>query len=152
VMSTPYLFDNAVLDRHARLANGMPVESELEFAEALVLLASYPDVGVQGDDELLDSFMDRKHALTAWSERGGVRLGVLIAVACIGAAFWGWTHGSSRPNGATVFGVLLGAALIVVPTLFIRWWRRGDREAAEYTAEIEGRVEQDTTGVHIWDA
>lgn len=63
---TPYLFDNAVLDRHARLANGLDVDSELEFAERLHLLSRFPDGGVQADDELLDGFLQR---VKIWSPR-----------------------------------------------------------------------------------
>lgn len=151
-MSTPYLFDNAVLDRHARLANGMPVESELEFGSRLLFLAAFPAVDARADDELLDSFMDRKHALASWRERGGIRLGVLLLVGCLGAAVFGWTHGSSSPNGATLAAVLIIAGALAGPTLFIRWWREVDRRSAAYTEDVESRTQQDTTGDHIWDA
>lgn len=63
---TPYLFDNAVLDRHARMANGLEVETELEFADRLLFLAAFPAGGLKLDDKLLDSFLDRKRA---WSAR-----------------------------------------------------------------------------------
>ena len=61
-MATNYLFDNAVIDRCAKLANGLPVESELEFADRLLWLAAFPAVDAHADDDLLDSFLERKAA------------------------------------------------------------------------------------------
>ena len=55
-MSTHYLFDNAVMDRCARLATGHEVESELEFADRLLLLATFPASGTVDE---ADSFLDR---------------------------------------------------------------------------------------------
>jgi hypothetical protein len=57
-----YLFDNAVIDRYARMANGLPVEPEVEFADRLLVLASIPPGGIQLDVEHLDSFLERKRA------------------------------------------------------------------------------------------
>jgi hypothetical protein len=150
-VSTPYLFDNAVLDRHAKLANGLPVEGELVFADRLWLLTTVPAVDEDADEVLLDTFLDRKRYYGR-DQRGGVGLGVLLIVVLVGGGAWGWTHSSSAPNGATLLGILLLAIAIAVPTVFIRWWRNLDRACAAYTAEVEGRVQQDTTGDHIWDA
>lgn len=149
-MGTPYLWDNAVLDRHARIANGLPVETELEFAEALVLMASFPDGGVDADAELLDSFMDRKRALAG--ERGGIHLGVLLIVVGVVGGFWGWTHSSSAPNGATVLGVLIVTSTVSIIATFGHFYRRAERRAKVYTAEVEKRLRQDTTGAHYGDA
>lgn len=148
-MSTPYLFDNAVLDRHAKLANGLDVESELEFADRLVWLASFPDRGVQADEVLLDSFLDRKRI---YGERGGIHIGVAFIVVLVVGGVWGWTHSSSAPNGATLLALLVLAVAVAVPALVIRASRRADRIAAARTAKVQERVQQDTTGDHIWDA
>lgn len=55
-MSSHYLFDNAVMDRCAKLATGHEVESEIEFADRLLLLATFPAGGTVGE---ADSFLDR---------------------------------------------------------------------------------------------
>lgn len=55
-MSTNHLFENAVMDRHARTVTGYEVESELEFAERLNLLATFPAGQTVGE---ADSFLDR---------------------------------------------------------------------------------------------
>lgn len=149
-MGTPYLFDNAVLDRHAKLANGLPVESELEFAEALWLLAKFPDAGVAADAELLDSFIDRRNALAG--EHGGVHLGVLLIVVLAVGGFWGWTHSSAAPNGATLLGVLIIASTVSIIATFGHFYRRAERRAKAYTAEVEQRLRQDTSGAHYGDA
>ena len=52
-----YLFDNAVIDRHARMSNGFEVEPEAEFAERLHLLSTFPG----GTVEEADTFLDRVH-------------------------------------------------------------------------------------------
>ena len=51
-----YLFDNAILDRYAKIANRLPVESELEFADRLLLLSGFPEGTAVGE---CDSFLDR---------------------------------------------------------------------------------------------
>lgn len=51
-----YLFDNAVMDRYARMVTGYEVESELEFAERLSLLSTFPAGATVGE---ADSFLDR---------------------------------------------------------------------------------------------
>lgn len=150
-MSTPYLFDNAVLDRHARIANRIPVDGELVFAERLWLLASVPAVDEDVDDELLDTFLDRKRLYTK-GETGGVRLGLMLIVTLLGAGAWGWFHGSSAPNGATLLGILLFAVTVSIIATFGHFYRRAERRGAAYTARIEKRLRQDTTGDHIWDA
>lgn len=151
-MGTPYLFDNRVLDRHAKLANGLPVESELEFAEALAFLTRFPDAGVQADDELLDSFLDRKRALATVGERGGVRVGVALIVVLVVAGLWGWFHSSSAPNGATLLGVLIVAAAVLIIGTLGHFYRRSERQGAAHTKRMEDGMQQDTTGDHIWDA
>lgn len=86
------------------------------------------------------------------TETGGIRLALTFIVTLAGLSLWGWTHSSSAPNGATLLALaVLGIAVLVV-TVFIRWWRELDRRSATYTASVEPRVEQDTTGDHIWDA
>lgn len=149
-MGTPYLFDNAILDRNARLANGMPVESAVEFAEALLMLGRFPDGGVEGDDELLDSFMDRKRFLA--DQRGGIHVGVAFIVVLAVGGFWGWTHSSAAPNGATLTGVLIVAVTVAILWTFGHFYRRAERRGKAYTASVEKRLRQDTTGDHIWDA
>jgi hypothetical protein len=149
-VSTPYLWDNAVLDRHAKLACGLPVDDELEFAERLAFLMRFPNGTVAEEDELLDSFLDRKRAY-ARTEAGGVRYGVLLIVACLGLFGWGWTHSSSAPNGATLLAIVVLALAIAVPTLVIKAARRADRAAAALTTKREGRLQQNTTGDHILD-
>jgi hypothetical protein len=62
-MSTNYLFDNAVIDRYARIANGLEVEPELEFADRLLWLGAFPAGDLHADDVLLDTFLERKAAL-----------------------------------------------------------------------------------------
>lgn len=62
-MPVNYLFDNAVLDRYARIANGLEVETELEFADRLWLLGSIPAGDLHADVQL-DTFMDR---VRVWS-------------------------------------------------------------------------------------
>lgn len=149
-MGTPYLFDNAVLDRNARLANGLLVEPAVEFAEALLMLGRFPDGGVDGDDELLDSFMDRKRFLA--DQRGGIHVAVAFIVVLVAGGLWGWTHSSAAPNGATLLAVLVLAIAIAVPTAVIGWARRIDHNAAAYTKRMESGMQQDTSGDHIWDA
>lgn len=152
-MSKPYLFDNAVLDRHAKLANGLAVEGEFEFADRLWLLARSPASDVEGDDRLLDSFLDRKHVYApVRSETGGIGLGVLFIVVCAGAALWGWTHGSSAPNGATVLGVLIIAVGVLIIGTFGHFYRRSEQRGQAHTKRMESGMQQDTTGDHIWDA
>jgi hypothetical protein len=51
-----YLFDNAVMNRYAMIATGHAVEPEVEFAERLLLLATFPPNGTVDD---ADSFLDR---------------------------------------------------------------------------------------------
>lgn len=150
-MSTPYLFDNAVLDRHAKLAAGIPVEGELVFADRLWLLASVPAVDEDADDVLLDTFLDRKRVYSR-TETGGVGLAVLVIVTLLGAAAWGWFHSSSAPNGATLLGVLIVAFAVLIIATFRRFYRRAERRAATYTARIEKRLRQDTSGAHYGDA
>lgn len=151
-MSTPYLFDNRVLDRHAKLANGLPVESELEFAEALAFLARFPRGGVEADDELLDSFLDRKRALAPASERGGIHIGVAFIVVLVVGGLWGWTHSSAAPNGATLLGVLIAGASVLIIGTFGHFYRRSERRGAAHTKRMESGMVQDTSGDHIWDA
>lgn len=152
-MSTPYLFDNAVLDRHAKLANGLPVEGEFEFADRLWLLARSPASDVDGDDRLLDTFLDRRNVYApVRTEAGGIRIGLAVIVLLVAAGFFGWTHSSAAPNGATLLAIEVLAVVIAVPTIVIKACRRADRRAAAYTARVEGHVQQDTTGDHIWDA
>jgi hypothetical protein len=62
-MSHNYLWDNAVIDRYAKIANGLPVESELVFADRLLWLGTVPAGDLHADDVLLDTFLDRKRAL-----------------------------------------------------------------------------------------
>lgn len=150
-MSTPYLFDNAVLDRHAKLANGLPVEGELVFADRLWLLTTVPAVDEDADDQLLDTFLDRKRYYGR-DQRGGVGLGVLMVVVLAGAGVWGWFHSSSAPNGATLLAVLILAVTVAIIATFGHVYRRAERRDAAYTARIEKRLRQDTTGDHIWDA
>lgn len=149
--STAYLFDNAVLDRNARLANGLPVESELVFAERILFLAAFPPGTIEHDDALLDTFLDRKKAI-ARTQVGGIRLHVLIPVFGLAASAWGWFHSSSSPNGATVLAVLVIAATVGIVWGFGRRWRRAEREAAAYTKDVADRLVQDTSGDHLWDA
>lgn len=85
-------------------------------------------------------------------EHGGVRVGLLFIVVCVAAFAWGWFHSSSAPNGATLTFVLILAAVVLPPTIFIRWWKNADREAAAYTKRMESGMQQDTSGAHIWDA
>jgi hypothetical protein len=59
-MSGSYLFDNAILDRNAKLATGHEVDSEADFAERLLLLAKFPPTGTIDE---ADSFLDR---VAAW--------------------------------------------------------------------------------------
>lgn len=150
-----YLFDNAVLDRHAQQASGRPVETPEEFADRLYWLLSYPDATVDSDAHLLDSFLDRKRVYSR-GEAGGVRLGLLLIVTCLVGFAWGWTHSSMSPNGATVLAVLILASTIGIFWAFGHFYRRADRRAdrraAAYTARVEQRLRQDTTGDHIWDA
>ena len=149
-MGTPYLFDNAILDRNARLANGLPVEPADEFAEALLMLGRFPDGGVDGDDELLDSFMDRKRFLA--DQRGGIHVGVAFIVVLVAGGLWGWTHSSAAPNGATLTGMLIVAATVLIVSTFGHFYRRAEQRGKAYTAKIEKRLRQDTSGDHIWDA
>jgi len=65
-MSANYLFDNAVIDRYARMANGLEVEPELVFADRLLLLASVPPVDPPAGVVQLDTFMDR---VRVWGAR-----------------------------------------------------------------------------------
>lgn len=148
-MGTPYLFDNAVIDRYARIANGLPVESELEFADRLLWLASFPDRGAQADEVLLDSFLDRKRI---YGERGGIHIGVAFIVVLVAGGLWGWTHSSAAPNGATMLGILIVAVAVLIIATFGHLYRRAERRGAAYTAKVEKRLRQDTTGDHIWDA
>lgn len=54
-----YLFDNAVMDRYARIANGLDVEPGIEFADRLLWLATVPAGKSSTVD--LDTFLDRVH-------------------------------------------------------------------------------------------
>lgn len=152
-MSTPYLFDNAVLDRHAKLANGLPVEAEFEFADRLWLLARSPASDVESDDRLLDSFLDRRNVYApVRSEAGGVALGVLLIVVLLAAGAWGWFHSSSAPNGATLLGILIVAAAVLIIGTFGHAYRRSERHGRANTKRMESGMQQDTSGDHIWDA
>lgn len=144
-----YLWDNLVLDRHAKIANGMPVESELEFAFALVMLGKFPDTGLAGDEELLDSFLDRRRVLA--DQRGSVGVGLAVIVTLVGLALWGWTHSSSAPNGATLLGLLILAVAAGIVWTFSHLYRRAEARGKAYTAEMESRLSQDTTGAHYLD-
>lgn len=72
-MKSPFfLFKNAVIDRHARLANHLDVQPVEEFAERMLALEvslrhQALDPTVESDDAVLDSlaFMDRTHELRA---------------------------------------------------------------------------------------
>lgn len=86
------------------------------------------------------------------SEHGGVRLGLLFIVVCLGAAGWGWTHSTSAPNGATLLAVEVTAAAVLIIRTFVRSYRRAEREGAAHTKRMESGMQQDTTGDHIWDA
>jgi hypothetical protein len=132
-----YLFDNAVIDRNARIATGWPVEGEYEFADRLWLLLQAPPGDIDSDDELLDTFLDRKRILSR--DAGAALPGVLVLVTLVGAFLWGWTHSAAAPNGATLLAVLILATAIAVPTAVIGACRRADRAAAAYTARVEGR-------------
>lgn len=149
-MSSPYLFDNAVLDRHAKIANGLPVDDELVFAGRLWWLVTVPKRDEDYDADLLDSFLARKRVYA--DQRGGIHIGVLFIVVLVAGGLWGWTHSSSSPNGATLLGIAIVAVGVSIIATFGHLYRRAERKGKARTARIEKRLLQDTSGDHIWDA
>lgn len=85
------------------------------------------------------------------AESGSIRLGLAFIVTLVGLFFWGWTHSSSTPNGATLLAIaILGTAVLIV-SLGISSWRRADRKASAYTKRLEPGIRQDTSGAHYED-
>jgi hypothetical protein len=86
------------------------------------------------------------------TDGGSIRIALTFIITLAGLFLWGWTHSSRSPNGATLLAVAVLGVLILVPAVFIRWWRELDRRSARYTKAMQPRVQQDTSGDHIWDA
>lgn len=109
--------------------------------------------------KLLDDDTDRRLAALARAtggkpcanEHGGIGTALTFLVTLTGLFLWGWTHSSRSPNGATLLAVAILGIAVLVPTVFIRWWREVDRRSARYTATMQPRIEQDTSGEHYQD-
>lgn len=89
-------------------------------------------------------------------ERGFVSLRLLVyPVVGVGLAFWGWTHSSSSPNGATLWALLILSAIVglafVVGATIRGYWVLERQDAAD-TEDALKRTQADDTGAHIWDA
>lgn len=85
------------------------------------------------------------------ADAGSIRTGLAFIVTLVGLFFWGWTHSSRSPNGATLLAIaILGTAVLLV-SLGISIWRRADHQAAAYTERIQPGIRQDTSGEHYQD-
>jgi hypothetical protein len=89
-------------------------------------------------------------------EHGSVSLRALTyPVVGIGLFLWGWTHSSSWPNGATLFALLILAALVglvLIVAATIRGYWVLERQDEGNTEDALDRTHADHTGLHIWDA
>lgn len=84
-------------------------------------------------------------------EVGAVNVGVAFIVAAVGLFVWGFAHGSRTPNGAWIAGVAVVGAVVAVLATGATKYRRRERRDAAYTASVESRLQQDTSGEHYWD-
>lgn len=96
--------------------------------------------------------LDRSARAKARGQKGGATFGVLLFVVCLGGFGWGWFHSSTAPNGATLLAVLIVAAAVLIIGTFGHLYRRSEQRGRARTKRMEDRLQQDTTGDHIWDA
>lgn len=84
-------------------------------------------------------------------DAGRINAALAIIVAGVGLFLWGWSHSNSRPDGAWIAAVaVIGAVVLLLATGAVTY-RRRERADAAYTAEMEKRLNQDTTGDHYLD-
>lgn len=84
-------------------------------------------------------------------QKGSVHRGLVVVVAGLGLAGWGWAHGSSAPDGRWLLAVVIVAAGLALIVVAGRRYVQHDRADAAYTKDIEKRVRQDRTGAHYQD-
>lgn len=84
-------------------------------------------------------------------QQGGATTGMALIVGCVGLFLWGFSHGSTRPDGKWLLSVLIVGGALAGFVYAGRRYRANERTAAEYTAEMEDRLQQDTTGAHLLD-
>ncbi len=82
---------------------------------------------------------------------GGINVGVALIVGFVGLFLWGFAHGSRTPDGAWVAAVAVVGAVVLLLATGVTNYRRRERRDAAYTADVEGRLKQDTSGAHYLD-
>jgi hypothetical protein len=78
-------------------------------------------------------------------------IGVAVPITGGGLFVWGWTHSSSAPDGRALLALAVIGLVVLLSVLGIGNYRRLDRADAARTAEIEKRLQQNTSGAHHLD-
>lgn len=87
-------------------------------------------------------------------EAGRISPWLLFPVTLSGLFFWGWTHSSARPNGATLLAILCLAAagtLLVILGKTIRGYWVLEEQDAEHTEQALENMRQNRLTLITWD-
>lgn len=85
----------------------------------------------------------KKAAAKKPKQQGNLALPVTIAVTGTGLAVWGWLNATTRPNGATLLGLVAAAAIVCVVTKTVRGYWVLEHQDEEHTeAQLENLQQQ----------
>lgn len=106
--------------------------------------------------ERLDGDADRRLAeldrlAHAPIPKRSVVLPLTIVVAGIGLGVWGWLNATTRPNGATLLGLLAAAALVTVAAKTVRGYWVLEQRDRKYTEDQLNSVQQNRSTEHYLD-
>lgn len=106
--------------------------------------------------DLLDGDADRRLAeldrlAHAPIPKRSVVLPLTIMVAAVGLGVWGWLNATTRPNGATLLGLLAAAALVTVAAKTVRGYWVLEQRDQEYTEAQFKSVQQSQSTDHFLD-